>query len=89
MEIAHLAPGDGQIDLEIDCLNLMPARYYLTLRLMGAGQVRYDMLEHCIALDVETSDVYNSGKGLDSRWGLVFLPGRWKFDGVRQTKKPG
>jgi len=87
LDIPHLAPGEGQIDLEIDSLPLMPARYYLTLRIMSPGRVQYDIVEH-IALDVETADVYATGKGLNSRWGLVFLPGRWMFDKAGRTTNP-
>ncbi len=87
LEIPHLPPGPGQIDLEIDFLNLMPDRYYVTLTLQSIGPVRYDILDHCVAIDVEASDVYNTGRGLGSRWGVVFMPGRWKFKGLSGAKR--
>ncbi|MFH1754365.1 MAG: Wzt carbohydrate-binding domain-containing protein, partial [Candidatus Latescibacterota bacterium] len=87
LEIPHLPPGPGQIDLEIDFLNLMPDRYYVTLTLQSIGPVRYDILDHCVAIDVEAADVYDTGRGLGSRWGLVFMPGRWKYQGLSGTMR--
>jgi lipopolysaccharide transport system ATP-binding protein len=80
LEILPLSPGNGWIDLEIDFLNLMPARYYVSLQLSsGGGSVRQDHLDHCATLDVEASDFYQSGKGINSRFGIIFLPGRWRL----------
>ncbi len=87
VEMLHLPEGDGRINLEIESLNLMPARYYISLWIMAVGDVRYDVIDHCVALDVETSDVYDTGRGLDPRYGVVFVPGEWSYEGL-ESKKP-
>jgi lipopolysaccharide transport system ATP-binding protein len=74
--------GDGYLDLEIECLNLMPARYYFSLGLTGSGGVMHDWVDQCACLDVEGANLYNSGRTLDSRSGLVFFPQRWHVAGV-------
>jgi len=80
-DIPVLPAGDGWIDLKIDSLNLMPSRYYLTLWLAGIGGAKYDHLDHCAALDVEASDPYGTGKGIERRFGLIYLTGEWTHDG--------
>jgi lipopolysaccharide transport system ATP-binding protein len=87
LEIPRITPGDGSIDLEISNLNLVPARYYLSLWIQSVGPVKYDILDHCVALDVEASDVHETGRGLDSRWGVVVFPVRWSFDGVEAAAR--
>jgi lipopolysaccharide transport system ATP-binding protein len=77
LEIPQLEPGEGSIDLEIDFLNLMPGRYYLTLWIQGTGPVHYDILDNCMVFDVETTNYYRSGRGISSKFGLVFFPCRW------------
>ncbi len=77
--IPSIDPGEGTIDLVIDDLFLQPNRYYVTLWISSTGQW-YDRIEHCIALDVEESNAYdNQGRGVDARWGLVYMPSRWKL----------
>jgi lipopolysaccharide transport system ATP-binding protein len=71
--------GDGCADFEIDCLNLLPGRYYLSLYL-GRWDDHQDVLKNCVAFDVETADCYGSGRGIDSKFGLIYLPSRWKSD---------
>jgi lipopolysaccharide transport system ATP-binding protein len=68
--------GPGIIDLEIDFLNLMPGVYYIGLWIMGFGAV-YDVLDNVAKLEVEPSDYYKTGRGIEARFGLVFLPFRW------------
>ena len=87
MEIPHLSPGNGFIDLDIDYLSLMPNRYFLSLALQKVGHYRHDVLDHCVSFDVETSDVYHSGRGLDSRWGLMFLTGDWTLNTAPHSGK--
>ena len=78
---AERGGGKGWIDLRIDRVNLMPSRYYLTLWLSSMGGVKYDHLDHCIALDIETADPYGTGKGMGSRFGLVYVTGGWSYQG--------
>ena len=74
--IPGLEPGEGVIDLVIDDLPLLPARYYLTLWTDSVGQT-YDRIEHCVAIDVGESGVHHKGRGVHARWGLVYMPSRW------------
>lgn len=77
-----LSPGPGHIDLEIDFLNLMPGCYYVSLSIWDQISGRYyDGLKNCMALDVEASDFYQSGQGIDARYGIIFLPGKWSLGG--------
>jgi len=70
-------PGEGYADFQIGCLYLLPGRYYLSLWL-GKSSNLHDVLKNCIAFDVEPSDYYGSGRGIESRFGLMFFPSRWK-----------
>ena len=76
-DIPFVNEGDGFADFEIDCLNLLPGRYYLSLWL-GKWEHQLDVLKNCIAFDVESADCYGSGRGIESRFGLIYLPSRWK-----------
>ncbi|MCB1182545.1 ABC transporter ATP-binding protein [bacterium] len=75
--ITNIAPGRYAMDLDVDLFNPMPGRYHISLWLKTAGQT-YDSLENCVTLDVDTSDWYGTGRGIDSRFGQVFLPARWR-----------
>jgi lipopolysaccharide transport system ATP-binding protein len=74
--------GPGYIEIEIDSLNLMPARYSLSLWATGPGPHVFDGVDHCARLDVETADFYGSGRSPDGRSGVMFLQQRWNLDGV-------
>ena len=76
-DIPLVEPGDGFADFEIDCLYLLPGRYYLSLWL-GRWPDYQDTLKNCVVFDVESSDFYGSGRGIDSSFGLTFFPSRWK-----------
>jgi lipopolysaccharide transport system ATP-binding protein len=73
-----LAPkGKGTIDLEIDLLNLMPGTYYAGIDVASMNEY-HDSLENAVKIDVEPSDYYGTGRGIEARFGLVFFPFRWK-----------
>ncbi|MDH4037278.1 MAG: ABC transporter ATP-binding protein [Candidatus Krumholzibacteria bacterium] len=75
--IPVLDVGEGYIDLLIDDLFLQPNRYYLSLWIRSTG-VFFDHLEHCLAIDVEASNVGNNqGKGVHAKWGLTYMASRW------------
>lgn len=76
-DIPIAEPGDGFADFEIDCLYLLPGRYYLSLWL-GKWSNPLDVLKNCIAFDIEPSDYYGSGRGIDAGFGLMFFPSRWR-----------
>lgn len=69
--------GTGRIDLEIDCLNLMPGTYYLGIWASSFHEW-HDVLDNVAVLTVEPSDYYGTGRGVESRFGLIFVPFRWK-----------
>jgi len=85
VDIPSLSAGKGHLDLAIDFLNLMPGRYFLSLWLSSPGGVLHDVLEHCAVLDVEPSNYYKSGRGIDSRFGILFLPCRWDLSGLHSA----
>jgi lipopolysaccharide transport system ATP-binding protein len=76
-DIPIVEPGEGYADFEIDCLYLLPGRYFLSLWL-GKWSNLHDVLKNCISFDVEPSDYYGSGRGIDGSFGLMFFPSRWK-----------
>ncbi len=82
IEIPLLPPGPGVVDLRIESLNLMPARYYLSIWLSGESGKIYDGLEHAVALEVESANIYQAGRTWDSRYGIAFFPQRWILNGV-------
>jgi lipopolysaccharide transport system ATP-binding protein len=78
MHIPKVEPGDGYIELEIDSLNLVPGQYSLSLWITGQpSKIVYDG-DVRASLEVEVADVYKSGRMLDSRYGLVYFPQRWR-----------
>jgi len=79
-----LEVGEGYLDLQIGCLNLMSAKYSLSLWLTDmTGATVYDNIENGITLEIEKANIYQSGRDLDSRNGLVFFPQRWNLSGAR------
>jgi lipopolysaccharide transport system ATP-binding protein len=83
LDIPLVPVGDGYLDLEIDALNVMPGRYYFSLKLDSCVETRiYDALEHAIYLDVEEAPIYGQSRRIDSRFGLVFFPQRWRLEGI-------
>jgi lipopolysaccharide transport system ATP-binding protein len=79
LDCDELSPGKGKAELTIDDLPLMPGRYFLSFWARSLGRQVYDEVKHCCKLDVEVADVYGSGRGIDKRHGLVFLPVRWQL----------
>ena len=82
--IPTLPAGNGYVDLHIDCFSFLPGRYYLSLWLkstVSSGPIFYDILDHCMQFEVEVSDFYGTGKGIDRYFGIVFLPCQWDLPG--------
>jgi len=84
IDIPVLESGEGYIDLEIDCLNLLPSRYTLSLWATDSNGavVVYDNVEHGVTFEVETANIYRSGRDMDGRSGIVFFPQKWDLSGV-------
>jgi lipopolysaccharide transport system ATP-binding protein len=76
-EIPMAPRGRGCVDLEIDFLNLMPGSYYVGVWVANIHEW-HDRLDNVTKLVVEPSDYYSTGRGIESRFGLIFLPFRWK-----------
>jgi len=77
--VALAEPGEGRIELQIDALPLLPARYTLSLWATGdGGQPVYDG-DVRVALDVEPANIYPSGARPDARQGIIFIPQRWRI----------
>jgi lipopolysaccharide transport system ATP-binding protein len=90
IEIPILNPGTGYIDLDLECLNVMPDRYYITIwinrfsDIPGEKEILYNGLDRCAPLDVGYVDYYSSGRGIDKVWGSIFMPCRWKLNGLNR-----
>src|SRR5581483_482525 len=78
-DIPMTPAGPGAITLEIDFLNLMPGTYYIGIWAASNGGEFHDVLDHVMTLEVEPSDYFGSGRGIESRFGLIFFPCRWKI----------
>ena len=78
MDIPITPAGPGSITLEIDFLNLMPGTYYVGIWVSSMGAEWHDVLDHVMTLEVESSDYFGSGRGIESRFGLMFFPCRWR-----------
>jgi lipopolysaccharide transport system ATP-binding protein len=87
IDIPSVPAGDGHIDLDIDFLNLLPGRYYMSLWLTGTSTPLYDNIENCAQLEIELSNIYSSGKALDTRYGVVYFPQRWRLEGLRPESR--
>jgi hypothetical protein len=78
--IPVVEPGEGYLDLEIASLNLLPAKYTLSLWVTDmVGVVVYDNVEHGVTFEVERANIYQSGRDFDSRFGIVFFPQKWNL----------
>ncbi len=84
-EIGALSPGDGRIDLQVNSLNLIPGQYYFSLWLASVGPKHYDQVDYCARMDVEPADFYQTGKGMDRKFGIVLFPCSWEVS--RMEKK--
>jgi len=75
--IGRVEPGTAYIDVHIASLNLLPARYMLSLWATdsGGGHV-YDGDVRTV-LEVEPAAIYASGILPETRQGLVFFPQIW------------
>ena len=88
IHIPQLEPGEGYLDLEIGGLNLMPAKYPISLWItdMTGASLVFDNIEHGVTLEIGPANIYQSGRELDSRSGIVFFPQRWNLAGIHGTR---
>ncbi len=78
-EIASLPAGEGVIDLHLPCFAFQPGRYFLSLCVKTLDPIFFDILDYCLQYEVETSNYFNTGKGIGSEFGIIFLPSQWKL----------
>ena len=76
--IPSIEPGDGYVDLEFDALNLLPARYMITLAINGGPEAKILDGDVHGFLDVEPSAAYGTARALNSRFGIVYFGQRWR-----------
>lgn len=76
--IAAIDPGEGCIDLELNALNLIPDRYALMFAISSGTDGRVWDADVRAFLDVEPSAAAGTVRGLNSRFGIVYFPQRWK-----------
>jgi lipopolysaccharide transport system ATP-binding protein len=85
--ISRVEPGEGYVDLEIESLNLMAAKYRLSLFLTDMpGHLVYDIIEHAVTFEVESANLYQSGRSSDGL-GIVFFPQKWNLTGMSGQAK--
>src|ERR1035441_2604868 len=61
---------------------ILPSKMELSDLTDDGGTVVYDNVECGVTLEVETANIYQSGKDLDSRCGIVFFPQKWNLSGT-------
>jgi lipopolysaccharide transport system ATP-binding protein len=87
VEIQELRAGDGTIEVEVPFLSFQPGRYSISLCATN-GRDLHDMLDHCAALEVEWSDYYGTGRGIDRFFGLVIIPCTWNLLELPSPSEP-
>jgi len=78
--IRRILPGSDYVDIDIDSLNVMPDRYFFGFWITGDRKKIIERITWCARMDVEYSNYYKSGKGIDKEFGYVFFPCSWNFN---------
>ena len=78
-EIPQLTPGSGALELRINNLNLMPGQYPISIWISD-GSTLIDVIDHCATLDIDASDFYQTGRGIERVYGVTFFPCSWELD---------
>ncbi len=76
------AKGKGSIDVDINFLNIMPGSFYIGVWASSYDEW-HDVLDNVAQLEVEPSDYYGTGRGIESRFGLMFFPFQWTVRDAR------
>ena len=65
----------------------MPDRYFITVYILNDNGIIdknvVDHIEHAGTLDIEISNYYESDRGIDKWWGVMFLPCEWDLKGLK------
>jgi len=92
--IGKLCIGNGYFDLDINFLNIMPDRYYISVFILthndknSETKMVIDAVEHAATLDVDLLPNYIADKQFNKFWGIVFLPCQWNFKGMNVKEDP-
>ncbi len=72
-------PPEGKITCLTEPINFTPGRCYLNLSLLKAG-VMADYIQYAACFDIETDDIYGTGKLPDRDWVLCLKDHQWLVD---------
>ncbi len=74
--MAATLPPQGEVTCITEAINLTPGRCYLNLSLLKAG-VMADYVRYATYFDVETEDIYGTGRLPDRDWVLCLRQQQW------------
>ena len=77
-DIPVLPVGPGFIDVRLEDVNLLPGRYLLSLYAVNLGDLWLDVLPHCTALEIQSSNRYGLMRGLNKS-PLVIFKCNWEL----------
>jgi lipopolysaccharide transport system ATP-binding protein len=81
--VDKMLPGTGYVDIDIENINITPDRYYFDFWIYKSrGGQLYDHVPGCARLDVEVSNYYKTGIGIDKGLGHMFFACKWNMYGV-------
>lgn len=87
VHIPVIPAGPGSVEFQVENLNLLMGRYYISLAIGTTGRIVFDSLEHCFSVDIEESSIHgSSGRGISNRWGVVYLPTEWQLNRVEELQ---
>jgi lipopolysaccharide transport system ATP-binding protein len=87
--IPSVEVGDGYLDLKIPSLNLLAARYVISLWVTDqSGAVVFDNVEGAVTFEIDTANLYNANWQADSRFGIVYFPQKWDLSGMPVVENP-
>ncbi len=87
--IPSIEPGVGYLDLNITSLNLLAARFTISLWVTDqTGVTVHDNVENAVIVEVEPANLYNSNWFADSRFGIVYFPQKWDLSGIPNAENP-
>ena len=75
--------GTGYFDLKIDSLNLLAAKYSISLWATNQhGGLIYDNVENAVTLELHAANHYGANFVIDGRFGIVYFPQKWDLTGM-------
>lgn len=84
--IPAVEPGTGYVDLELDRINILPARYMIALAITGGPEGKTLDGDVHTFLDVEPSAAYGTVRALNSRFGIMYFSQRWNISSIDAAK---